>query len=335
LKDKKLTYRDAGVDQEKAQELTEFIKEKVKKAFGFDQIGGFAAGLPLEGFKRPRLLATADGVGTKLLVAQAVNVHRPVGIDLVAMNVNDLITTGARPLMFFDYVATGKLEPEVFKELLEGMIKGCKEAGVVLAGGETAEMPDFYPPGRYDLAGFCVGVAEEEELLPKELDERTLLVGLPSSGLHSNGFSLIRKVLRQKGLSYQHFLPELGKRVWEVLLEPTRIYAKEVKKLKEAGVKLKAMAHVTGGGIPENVRRLLPENLRARVYKEALPESELFNWVRELTGLPDEELFKTFNMGVGFILFVDESELGRVKELLPEAFELGRLEKGKRAVVIE
>jgi len=334
LKDKKLTYKEAGVDTEKASRLVDFIKEKVKKAFNYEGIGGFASGLPLKGYKKPVILTTTDGVGTKLLIAQEVNRHREVGVDLVAMNVNDLVTTGAEPLLFLDYVATGKLELPVLQELIEGIVEGCKEGEVLLAGGETAEMPDFYPPGRYDLAGFCVGVCEEEELITgKEVKEGDLLLGLPSSGFHSNGFSLVRKVLKLKGVSYHDAIEELGLKVWEALLIPTRIYAKEVKKLKKEGVKPKAMVHVTGGGIPENLPRVLPKGLRARVFKKSIPPNPLFDWIRKLGSIEEGEMFKTFNMGVGFIFVVDPSQEGKVKELLPDAFTLGLIEKGEGVVI--
>jgi len=335
LEGKKLTYKDAGVDIDKANEFVNFIKEKVRREFNLRDFGGFASGFPLKGYKKPVIFTTTDGVGTKLKVAQAVGVHNTVGIDLVAMNVNDLITSGAEPLLFLDYIATGRLELSVMKELMEGIIRGCKEGELILAGGETAEMPDFYPEGVYDLAGFCVGICEEEEVITgKGIKEGDLLVGLPSSGFHSNGFSLIRKVLEIKGIKYEDYVEEFGKRVWELLLIPTRIYVKEIKYLKEKGVKLKGIAHITGGGIPENLLRVIPEGLQAIVEKKRIPQNPIFEWIAGLGNIEEEEMFRTFNMGVGMILIISPEELEIVTETLKDAFFLGEIRKGERSVKI-
>ena len=329
-----LTYKSAGVDIEKANEFVNFIKERVRKEFNLENFGGFASGFPIKGYKKPLLFSTTDGVGTKLKVAQAVGVHNTVGIDLVAMNVNDLITTGANPFIFLDYIATGKLDLNVMKELMEGIIRGCKEGEVILAGGETAEMPGFYPEGVYDLAGFCVGFCEEEEVITgKEIKPGDVLLGLPSSGFHSNGYSLIRKVLEMNKISYEDYVEEFGKKVWEVLLIPTRIYVKEVKKLKKS-LKVKGIAHITGGGIPENLIRILPEGTKAVVHKKNIPESPLFSWIQRLGNVEEREMFRTFNMGVGMIIVLEKGDFDKAKELIPEAFYLGEILKGSREVEI-
>ncbi len=329
-----LTYRSAGVDIDKANELVKYIKERVKREFSLDTIGGFAAGIPLKGYKEPVLFTTTDGVGTKLKVAQALNKHDTVGIDLVAMNVNDLITTGAEPFLFLDYIATGKLDLPVMKDVIDGIVKGCKEGEVILAGGETAEMPGFYPEGVYDLAGFCVGICEREEVITgKEIREGDVLVGLPSSGFHSNGYSLIRKVLEIKGIKYTDYVEELGKTVGEVLLTPTRIYVKEIKKLKKE-VRIKGMAHITGGGIPENLARILPKDKKAIVEKSKLPQNPVFPWIQKLGNIPEEEMFRTFNMGVGMIIVLSEEDSYKALEILKDASRIGRIEKGTGEVVI-
>ena len=329
-----LTYKSAGVDIDKANEFVRYIKEKVKKEFSLDAIGGFASGIPLKGYREPVIFTTTDGVGTKLKVAQALSKHDTVGIDLVAMNVNDLITTGAEPFLFLDYIATGKLELSVMKQVIDGIVKGCKKGEVILAGGETAEMPGFYPEGVYDLAGFCVGICEKEEVITgEEIREGDVLVGLPSSGFHSNGYSLIRKVLEIKGIKYTDYVEELGKTVGEILLTPTRIYVKDIKKLKKK-VRIKGMAHKTGGGIPENLARILPQNTKAVVEKEKLPQNPVFPWIQKLGNIPEEEMFRTFNMGVGMIIVLSEKDSDKALEILKDASRIGRIEKGNGEVVI-
>ncbi|GAB6066062.1 phosphoribosylformylglycinamidine cyclo-ligase [Aquifex pyrophilus] len=329
-----LTYRDAGVDIEKANEFVRFIKERVKKEFNLSDFGGFASGFPIRGYKNPLIFTTTDGVGTKLMIAQAMDKHDTVGIDLVAMNVNDLITTGAEPFLFLDYIATGKLELRVMKEIMEGIIKGCKEGEVILAGGETAEMPDFYPEGVYDLAGFCVGICEKEEVIDTSgIKAGDVLIGLKSSGFHSNGYSLIRKVLELKGIKYTDFLEDFGKTVGEILLIPTKIYVKEIKKIRKH-VKLKGIAHITGGGIPENLIRILPERVKAIVYKKNIPQNPLFEWIQKLGNIEEREMFRTFNMGVGMILVVDKEDTDKVLRLSEDAFYLGEIREGTRAVEI-
>ena len=332
------TYRDAGVNIDKANEFVEYIKEKVKKTFGGQELlslGGFASGLPIKGYREPVLFSSADGVGTKLKIAQEMGVHDTVGIDLVAMNINDLITTGANPLFFLDYIATGRLEPEILKRVIDGIVKGCQEGEALLIGGETAEMPGFYPEGVYDLAGFCVGICEREEVIKvQEVAHGDVIIGIASSGVHSNGFSLIRKILKDRGIRLTDRVEEIEGVVGEVLLTPTRIYTKQVKKLKNS-IKLKALAHITGGGIPENLIRVLPENCRAVVEKNSIPEKPVFRWIQELGKVEEAEMFRTFNMGVGMMVIVKEDEKEEALKVLgKEAFLCGHVEEGERSVKI-
>jgi len=334
------TYRDAGVDVEKAERFVDYIKKKIASVQGPQVVtpfGGFAAGFLLEikNYKEPVLTSTTDGVGTKLKIAQIMDKHDTVGIDLVAMNVNDLITTLSKPLFFLDYIATGKLDLRVQSQIIDGIVEGCKRAGCSLVGGETAEMPGFYKPGEYDLAGFCVGVVERSEMLTGEkIAPGDLIVALPSSGVHSNGFSLVRKIVEDAGLDYRAYVPELGGVLGEVLLTPTEIYVPQIEKLKAAGVELKGIAHVTGGGIPGNLIRILPPETRAVVEEEKLPKLKIFEWIEKVGKVPREEMFKTFNMGAGMLLVADGENAKEITRLLPEARIVGRIERGKREVRI-
>lgn len=328
------TYEKAGVSIERAEAFVDYIKEKVKllpqRTLLF---GSFASGLSLKGYKNPVIMMTSDGVGTKLKIAQEVKVHHTVGIDLVAMNVNDLLTTGSKPIAFLDYIATGKIDLDVLKKVMDGIVEGCRISGVALVGGETAEMPDFYPEGVYDLAGFCVGVCEEDELITGEdIKPGDVIVGLASRGFHSNGYSLIRKILQSKGISYYDTFGDTTKRVWEVLLEPTRIYSREIETIKSL-CKIKGMAHITGGGIPGNLIRILPEGCKAVVEKDKIPQNPIFEWIRDIGKVPIEEMYKTFNMGVGFMVVVDPKDVEKVLKAVP-SFVCGYVEEGQRNVVI-
>jgi len=331
------TYRDAGVDLDRAERFTRYVKRRVREVFPAFRglgLGDFAGGLELGGYREPVIFSTTDGVGTKLKIAQEIGIHDTVGIDLVAMNVNDILTTGATPLMFLDYIATGRIDLDVLRKVIDGVIEGCRLGEVFLAGGETAEMPDFYPPGVYDLAGFCVGVCEREEVLKGEdIREGDLLIGLRSSGFHSNGYSLIRKVLRDRGIKLNDST-DFGEKVGEMLLTPTRIYTSSVKKLRNS-VRVKALAHITGGGIPGNLIRILPEGIRAVVERRSIPENPVFRWIQELGSVPEDEMFRTFNMGVGMIAVIDGREREKALEVLgEEGFPCGYLERGRREVRI-
>ncbi len=328
------TYEKAGVSIQRAEAFVDYIKERVKLLpQGALLFGSFASGISLRGYKNPVLMMAADGVGTKLKIAQDVKVHHTVGIDLVAMNVNDLITTGAKPIGFLDYIATGKIDLEVLKRVMDGIIEGCRRAHVALVGGETAEMPDFYPEGVYDLAGFCVGICEEEELITGEdIKAGDVIIGLASSGFHSNGYSLIRKILQSRGISYYDNFEGTNKKVWEVLLEPTRIYVEDVENIKKHA-KIKGMAHITGGGIPGNLVRILPEGCKAIVERDKIPNNFLFDWIKDLGKVSIEEMYKTFNMGVGFMIVIDPRDVEKVLKAVP-SFVCGYIEEGKRVVIL-
>jgi len=341
---KGLTYKDAGVDIEAGDRLVDLIKPLARRTFNKNVlagIGGFGAGYLLpKGFKEPVLVSGTDGVGTKLKVAQMANIHNTVGIDLVAMCVNDILTVGAQPLFFLDYFATGKLSVETAAEVVKGIARGCEIAGCALIGGETAEMPDFYPEGEYDIAGFVVGVVEREEYITgQNVKEGDVILGLASSGIHSNGYSLVRKLFFEiLGLKIDDVVPELGgKKVYELLLEPTRIYVKPVLELLKR-VKVKAMAHITGGGIPGNVVRALPSGLRAVIKKGSWEVLPIFKFIQEKGGVPEEEMFKTFNMGIGYVLIVSPEDEERAREILESSgekvYRIGRVEKGERGVLI-
>ncbi len=339
-----MEYKEAGVDIEAGNRLVELIKPLAKATFTpgvVTELGGFS-GLFAPNWKEfhdPLLVACTDGVGTKLKVAFMAEKHDTVGIDLVAMNVNDLITVGARPLFFLDYLATGKLEEEKALEVIKGIAQGCKEAGCALLGGETAEMPDFYPPGEYDLAGFAVGMVDRLSLIDgSRIQPGDTVVGLASSGLHSNGYSLVRKVLFEKvGLTIQSPLP-WGKRVAQELLEPTRIYVKAIEALREEGVNLKGIAHITGGGLLENPPRILPPGRAMELDPSTWEIPPIFSYLQDRGDIPPMEMFRTFNMGIGLMVVVPRGETSTALEVLDKAgyraWEIGKIIQGEREVKI-
>ena len=332
-----VTYKEAGVDIEKGERFVEYIKRKVKKTGGFfDTAGGFGAGFEIKGFKNPVVVTSADGVGTKLKIAQLVNIHNTVGIDLVAMNANDVLTSGVFPTFFLDYIASGRIKIEILKEIMEGILKGCEMAGIVLIGGETAEMPSFYPDNVYDLAGFCMGIGEKDDLAnPDRVREGDVLIGIRSRGLHSNGYSLVRKIVEESKITYDQFIDEFNCKLYEALLEPTVIYVPYIKKLKSKGINIKASAHITGGGIEGNLKRIVPEGLRAVVEKNSIPKQSVFEWIQEVGGVEEGEMYRTFNMGVGYILIVEEKFKDQILDCLAEeAFVCGYIEKGKGEVLL-
>jgi len=330
-----ITYKDAGVDIERADLLVESIKEMARKTYGpwvKKGIGGFSAAVRIpEGYKRPLLVATTDGVGTKLKIAQAMSRYDTLGIDLVAMCVNDLLPLGARPLFFLDYLASGRLEPEREKQLIEGIVKGCQEAGCSLVGGETAEMPGLYQEGDFDMVGFAVGVVEEEGLIDgSHISKGDVVIGLASSGVHSNGFSLIRKLIELHGLRLEGFIEQLGTTLGEELLKPTRIYVRSVLALLEE-FPIKGMAHITGGGLIGNLPRILPKGLAVEIR----PNWEvplIFQLIQSL-GVEEAEMWRVFNMGVGFTAILSpqdvEGFLKRAAELGEEAFVVGEVIEGE------
>lgn len=319
-----VTYKKSGVDIEKGNILVQKIKKIAP------EIGGFSGlfPLPTEASKQNFLAASTDGVGTKLKIAQLVNKHDTVGIDLVAMCANDIITIGAKPLFFLDYFATGKLKVTVAAEVVKGIVAGCRQAQCVLLGGETAEMPGFYKTGEYDLAGFCVGIIEKNKLIKhNKVKPQDVVIGLPSSGVHSNGYSLIRKVFSQKEL----------KKYASQLLNPTKIYVKDIlyvlEKTKSKQI-IKGIAHITGGGFIDNIPRILPKNCKAIIEKNAWGVPGIFKIIQEKGKITEHEMFRTFNMGIGMVLVVQPKNVNKILKYLPQAKVIGTIEKGKRGVKI-
>ncbi len=315
-----ITYKKAGVDIDAGNELVDRIKKMAPR------IGGFSDGLPLpKGYKQPILIGCTDGVGTKLAIAQALGVHDTIGYDLVGMNVNDLICSGAKPLFFLDYFASGKLDVDVAEHVIKGIVAACKESDCELIGGETAEMPGFYKPGEYDLAGFATGVVEKSRMLkPKETCRAgDLLLGLPSSGFHSNGYSLVRKVFPQNEWRAKQ----------AALLAPTRLYVRPVlnalKKLNRPGrFGIKGAVHITGGGFTDNIPRVLPPTLSAELRVGSWRVPPIFEELQQRARLSQEEMHRTFNNGLGMILVVDPKVEAAAKKLFPGSTYVGRLIKG-------
>jgi phosphoribosylformylglycinamidine cyclo-ligase len=312
---KSTTYRDAGVDIDEGNRLVDLIKPLVKATFRPEvntDIGGFGAlfKLDLTRYKKPVLVSSTDGVGTKLKVAFFANKHDTVGIDLVAMSVNDLVVQGAEPLFFLDYFACGKLAAEHAAQVVGGIAEGCRQAGCSLIGGETAEMPGFYSPGEYDLAGFAVGIVDEDKVINgRNVTPGDAVLGLKSNGLHSNGYSLVRRVIfDQLGLDVDSDLPGTGLTVGAELLRPTRIYVKALLKMIEAG-RIHALAHITGGGFFDNIPRVLPEGCMAVIKKDAVPVQPVFKFLQEAGKIAEREMFRTFNMGIGMIVIAPPDDI--------------------------
>ncbi|MDB2414592.1 phosphoribosylformylglycinamidine cyclo-ligase [Rickettsiales bacterium] len=339
-----ISYKDAGVDIDAGNNLVERIKPLVSatKRTGSDcDLGGFGGLFDLAAckFKDPVLVSANDGVGTKLKVAFAANKHDSVGIDLVAMCVNDLVVQGAEPLFFLDYFATGGLEENVAFEVIKGIAEGCKQSGAALIGGETAEMPGMYQQGHYDLAGFCVGAAERDQLLPaKNIDKGDIVLGIASNGVHSNGFSLVRKLVEKSGLSYNDNSPFMdGKSLGESLLEPTRIYVKScLKAIKSGGIK--ALAHITGGGFTENIPRILPNDKSVEINCESWEYLPVFKWIQGQSQLPASEMLRTFNCGIGMVVIVSEAQKDSIINVLKEngekVFQIGTVTEKQKDNVI-
>ena len=323
-----LTYAQAGVDIDAGARMVDLIKPLVRatRRRGADaEIGGFGGLFDLKaaGFSDPILVAANDGVGTKVKIAIESGIHDTVGIDLVAMCVNDLVVQGAEPLFFLDYYATGKLDPEVGAQIVSGIAAGCLEAGAALIGGETAEMPGLYAGADYDLAGFAVGAAERGDLLPRgNIKAGDVLIGLRSSGVHSNGFSLVRKIVERAGLQWSDPAPfAAGKTLAQALLEPTRIYVKHLLVALRKTQAIKAFAHITGGGYPENIPRVLPDGLGVRVNLDAIPVLPVFKWLAEAGGVAEREMLRTFNCGLGMMVIAEAGQADEALEALHEAGE--------------
>ena len=319
-----LTYRDAGVDIDAGDQLVENIKPFASKTLRkgvLAGIGGFGAlyEIARERYREPVLVAGTDGVGTKLKLAFELNRHATIGIDLVAMSVNDILTHGAEPLFFLDYYACGKLDVATATEVVKGIAAGCETAGCALIGGETAEMPGMYPTGEYDLAGFAVGIVEKSRIIDgSAVTAGDVLLGLASSGAHSNGYSLIRKIIAVKGIDLSARFH--GRTLGDVILEPTRIYVKPVLKLVQS-IAVKGLAHITGGGLIENVPRVLPERLAARIERAAWPVPLLFGWLREQGNIADAELYRVFNCGIGMVVIVGAGDADAALKALRSAGE--------------
>lgn len=339
---KSITYKEAGVDISWGNEFVRKIKPLIKKTFRpgvIGGIGGFSGLFRIEtkNYKDPVLVSSTDGVGTKLKIAFMMNRHDTVGIDLVAMGVNDILVQGAEPLFFLDYMATGKLRTDQAIDIVKGIIKGCREAECALLGGETAEMPSLYKEGEYDLAGFVVGIVEKKRILDgSKIKPGDVLIGLASSGLHSNGFSLARKLFFEK-MRYKvnGLIKGLKRPLGKELLCPTSIYVKPVLKLlKEYNIK--GMSHITGGGITENLPRILPDGASAVIKKGSWKIYPIFRIIQEMGNVSEKEMYRTFNMGIGFILVVSKKDadsiLRRLKRLGEKAYVIGRIAKGKRGV---
>jgi len=340
-----LTYKKAGVDIDKGNQLVNIIKPLARSTFTanvINEIGSFGAFFNIDKFKykHPVLVSGTDGVGTKLKIAFLMNKHDTVGIDLVAMSVNDILTSGARPLFFLDYFATGKLSTKTAGDVIKGIADGCRMAGCSLVGGETAEMPGFYSRGEYDLAGFAVGIVDKKKIINGSgIGSGDILIGLSSSGLHSNGYSLARKIFFDiKKYGPKKKIKDLGCSIGEELLKPTRIYVKSVLNVLE-NFELKGIAHITGGGISENLPRLIQSNrkLRFSIERGSWIIPPVFHLMQRMGNIAEDEMYKTFNMGIGMILVIHASDarkiVKRLARLGENAFIIGQVEKGNRGVV--
>ncbi len=322
-------YREAGVDLRHAEAVVEIAKQasaRTRMPHVLGGVGGFSAAFEIPPhYRNPVLLTACDGVGTKLKLAFESGKHRNIGIDLVAMNVNDILANGGQPLVFLDYIATEAIEPQRIQEILEGIAKGCEMACCALVGGETAEMPGFYQPNEYDLAGFCVGVVEKERMYPRHdrLGEGDVLIGLASSGLHSNGFSLVRKILFQNyKMTLTTPVPELGGLLQNILLEPTRIYVKPVlRMLNKFPDAVHGMVHITGGGLYDNVARMLTPTTAARLFAFTWEGPPVFEYIQKMGSLPNESMWHTFNCGLGFVMAVNKNYADAVRTFLDEQTE--------------
>ena len=340
---KPLTYRDAGVDIEAGDEAVRRIAPLAKATFRPEVLGGIGAFAGFvrvpTGYREPVLVSSTDGVGSKLKVAFLAERHDTVGIDLVAMGVNDLLVHGAEPLYFLDYIGMARLDPQRVEALVSGVAEGCRRAGCALIGGETAELPDLYAPGEYDLAGFAVGIVERERIVDGAgVEPHDIVLGLASSGLHSNGYSLARRIVFDvMRLGLDAALPGTEQRVRDVLLEPTRIYAAAVKALL-AAVPVRAMAHITGGGLTGNLPRVLPAGCRAILRRSAWREPPVFETLREAGGVSEAEMLRTFNLGVGYVVVVRATDAGRAQQALEAAGEtvsvIGEIVAGERGVEV-
>jgi phosphoribosylformylglycinamidine cyclo-ligase len=335
----KLTYSDSGVDIDEANQLIDNIKPIIRQTLNknvLSNIGGFGAlyELDINHYKKPVLVSGTDGVGTKIMLAKELSCFDQIGIDLVAMCVNDVITLGAKPLFFLDYFATSKLKVSEATNIIKGIAEGCLQSDIALIGGETAEMPGVYQSGDFDLAGFCVGVVDYEKIIDgQHIKPTDSIIGIESSGPHSNGYSLIRKIIEVNSINLQDKLD--NRTLGEAIIQPTTIYAKAINHLQKT-YEIHGMAHITGGGFKENIVRILPENINAEIDLNAWQQPEVFNWIQTVGNVDHEEMLRTFNCGIGYVLVVSNSDSKRVINKLAEtghnAFLIGEITTGKKEV---
>ncbi len=340
-----MDYKKAGVDIEAGYRSVELMKEHVRRTVRPEVlagIGGFSGAFSMESFKnmeKPTLVSGTDGVGTKLKLAFLLDRHDTVGIDCVAMCVNDIACAGGEPLFFLDYIACGRNYPEKIAAIVSGVAEGCVQAGAALIGGETAEHPGLMPEDEYDLAGFAVGIVDEKDLITgKELREGDVLLGIASSGLHSNGFSLVRKVFPMEREALDTYYEELGTTLGEALLTPTKIYVKALRSIKEAGVRVKACSHITGGGFYENVPRMLPKGVRAVIKKNSYQVPAIFRMLAQQGGIAEEMMYNTYNMGIGMVVAVNPEDVTAAERAIEAAgetvYQIGGIERGEKGVVL-
>ena len=340
-----MDYKTAGVDIEAGYKSVELMKKYVKETMRSEVLGGlggFSGAFSLAKIKdmeKPTLVSGTDGVGTKLKLAFLMDQHDTVGIDCVAMCVNDIACAGGEPLFFLDYIACGKNVPEKIATIVKGVAEGCLQSGAALIGGETAEMPGFYPEDEYDLAGFAVGVVDEKDLITgKELKDGDVLIGMASSGVHSNGFSLVRKVFDMTKESLDTYYDELGKTLGEALIAPTRIYVKALKSIKDAGVRVKACSHITGGGFYENIPRMLPDGMHANIKKDSYEVPAIFQLMQKKGNLEEKLMYNTYNMGIGMIVAVDPADVDKTIAAMKAAGEtpyvIGNITAGEKGVTV-
>lgn len=338
-----IDYKAAGVDIEAGYKAVELMKKHVQGTMRpevLTNLGGFSGAFSMERFKsmeKPTLVSGTDGVGTKLKLAFLMDRHDTVGIDCVAMCVNDIACAGGEPLFFLDYIACGKNEPEKIAAIVSGVAEGCKQSNAALIGGETAEMPGFYPEEEYDLAGFAVGIVDEKDLITgKDLKAGDVLIGMASSGVHSNGFSLVRKVFDMTREALETYHDSLGCTLGEALLAPTKIYVKALRSIREAGVTVKACSHITGGGFYENIPRMLKDGTRAVIRRDSYPIPPIFGLLARTGGIEEQMMYNTYNMGLGMVLAVDPEDADKAMEAIRAAGEtpyvVGEIEAGEKGV---
>lgn len=340
-----MDYKSAGVDIEAGYKAVELMKEHVKGTMRpevLGGLGGFSGAFSLEKFKdmeKPTLVSGTDGVGTKLKLAFLLDKHDTIGIDCVAMCVNDIACAGGEPLFFLDYIACGKNEPEKIASIVKGVAEGCKQAGAALIGGETAEMPGFYPVDEYDLAGFAVGIVDEKKLITgKDIQDGDVIIGIASSGIHSNGYSLVRKVFPMREPSLNEYVETLGCTLGEALLTPTKIYVKALDSVKKAGITIKGCSHITGGGFYENIPRMLPDGVRAVIKKDSYDVLPIFKLLQQSGNISEEMMYNTYNMGIGMMLVVNKEKAKETIQAIEasgeKAYEIGKIEAGEKGVTI-